>query len=219
MFSDETPLQKWVYEIPAEFNSETPRYIFKKVVIPGPVEKTYKFPKPSSSIRCTVKDNQDHLFSQNGPRSVGAYIPVSQLQVTLFDDATLVGLTTPHVLCDGHGNKEILSAVARILRGEDVEELTPGDPFTAFVIPEDKKNEPIKPRRIGERSQLWILSLLWPISWPTLSRPGISVIGRYSSRKKRWRGSRSKRRKISGKKRGTISVSGLAQATLLSLSA
>jgi hypothetical protein len=47
----------------------------------------------------------------------------------MFDDATIIGLTTPHVLCDGHGNKEIILALARILRGEEVEPLQLGDPF------------------------------------------------------------------------------------------
>ncbi|KIJ46927.1 hypothetical protein M422DRAFT_46027 [Sphaerobolus stellatus SS14] len=140
--------KKWVYEIPSKFDASTPQYIFKKVVIPGPIEKTYRYPKASSSISCTVKHDPNDLFSQDGPRSVGAYmksnIPVAQLQVTLFDDATLVGLTTPHVLCDGHGNKEITNAVTRILRGEDVEDLPSADPFTPFVIPDDKKDEPIK---------------------------------------------------------------------------
>ncbi|GJJ15413.1 hypothetical protein Clacol_009689 [Clathrus columnatus] len=153
--------KKWVYEIPTEFNASTPQYVFKKVILPGPIEKTYNYGKVSSSIRCTIKDNQNDLFSKDGPRSVGDYmksnIPVSQLQVTLFDDATLVGLTTPHVLCDGHGNKEIMVAITKILRGEEVEELHTDDPFTPFVIPDDKKDEPIK------TPPFWRVFTMWNI--------------------------------------------------------
>jgi len=62
-----------------------------------------------------MKRNPDQLYSERGIRSVAELmkrdLPVAQLQVTLFDDASLVGLTTPHVLCDGHGNKEIARAV------------------------------------------------------------------------------------------------------------
>jgi len=140
--------KKWVYEIPAEFNTATPQYVLKKLIIPGVIEKTYRYPRASLSIQCTVKNNHHDLFSKDGPRSIGAYmksnIPVVQLQVTLFDNATIVGLTTPHVLCDGHGNKEIMVALTRILRGEEIEDLHTEDPFTPFVIPEEKKDEPIK---------------------------------------------------------------------------
>lgn len=138
--------KKWVYELPSEFSASTPQYIFKKVEILGPIENTYRYSKATTSITCTIKENLNHLFSEDGPRSVGVYmkndIPVSMLQLTIFDDASILGLTTPHVLADGHGNKEIMNALTLALRDESIPPLHEGDPFQQFVIPEEKRDEP-----------------------------------------------------------------------------
>lgn len=212
--------KRWVYEVPAGLDAKTPRYIFKKVVIPGPVGKTYTFPKASSSIQCTVKKDR-HLFSQDSPRTVRDYmnanIPVSQLQITLFDNATL-GLTTPHVLCDGHGNKEILVAVLRILRGEDIEELTPRDPFAAFVISEDR-NEPIKTPPFWRVLSTWdVITFMVHVIIDFVKTRDISYRDIFFPKEEVERIKEQAMQDLR-KEREAILMSGLAQVTLLSRSA
>jgi hypothetical protein len=130
-------MKKWQYELPSEFSLSRPQQVFKTVKIPGSIHDHYSYSKPSDEIRCTVKLNPDDFYLEGAPRSVGELmkrdIPMVQLQLTLFDDATLVGLTTPHVLCDGHGNKEIMRALTCILQGEVVAPLQEGDPFEPIL--------------------------------------------------------------------------------------
>lgn len=68
-----------------------------------------------------MKENPFHLFLPKVPSSVEDLlrqdIPLTRLQVTLFDDATLVGLSTPHILCDGYGVKAIIQSLTHILDG------------------------------------------------------------------------------------------------------
>ncbi|KAF8511265.1 hypothetical protein BU17DRAFT_69703 [Hysterangium stoloniferum] len=161
--------KKWVYEIPEQFSESTPQYVFKIRAVQGPISATYNYSKPSETISCTIKENPYELYSQNGPRSVGDYmkqdIPVSELQLTQFDDATLIGLTTPHVLCDGHGNKEIIYALARILRGEDVTPLQLGDPFEEFITKESVEPPPYWRVFSAWQVVVVIAHLLWDFMW------------------------------------------------------
>jgi hypothetical protein len=68
-----------------------------------------------------VKENPHHLFVPHVPSKVEELleqdIPLTQLQVTLFDDASLVGLAIPHILCDGYGVKAVVQALTQIING------------------------------------------------------------------------------------------------------
>ena len=106
---------------------------FATLVVPGPIDEHYRYSKPSATIRCTVKENPFHLFAPNAPSSVEDLlqqdIPLTRLQVTVFNDASLVGLSVPHILCDGYGVKAIIQSLTDILNGG-----TPPPPLT-FVDP------------------------------------------------------------------------------------
>jgi hypothetical protein len=95
-------------------------------------------------------------------------IPVVHLQLTLFADASIVGLTTPHVLCDGHGNKEIAQALALILNGGSPPPLPEGDPFRPYS-PSMSTASYTTPQRWKVFSSLQIVVflfwLLWDFAW------------------------------------------------------
>ncbi|EJD44092.1 hypothetical protein AURDEDRAFT_114396 [Auricularia subglabra TFB-10046 SS5] len=139
--------QAWEYHLYSTFSPARPRYVFKHEAKEGSIDAHYRYPRPSEQIVCAVKNNDDRLFSDGGPRSVTQLmtqdIPVTFLQVTTFSDASIIGLTTPHVLCDGHGNKEIGLALARILKGETVAPLRDGDPLVRYAgAPKDTEAPP-----------------------------------------------------------------------------
>ncbi|KZV86526.1 hypothetical protein EXIGLDRAFT_840716 [Exidia glandulosa HHB12029] len=127
----------WEYHLYSSFSPSRHRYGFKHTHKDGPIDDHYAYARPTDSMTLTVKDNNDALFSDGGPRSVTQLmsedIPITFLQVTTFTDASIIGLTTPHVLCDGHGNKEIGIALARILKGETVAPLPEGDPLAKYA--------------------------------------------------------------------------------------
>ncbi|KAF8516888.1 hypothetical protein JB92DRAFT_3082640 [Gautieria morchelliformis] len=162
-------VQKWQYQLPPEFASSTPQPpIFKTVHIPGSIHDHYIYSKPSDDIRCTIKHNPSDFYSQGGPRSVGDLmskdIPLAQLQLTMSDDATIIGLTTPHVLCDGYGNKEIILALARILRGEEVAPLQLGDPFEPILNVQTPPDPPPYRRVFNMRQVVVVMAcLIWDL--------------------------------------------------------
>lgn len=62
---------------------------------------------------------------------------IIQLQLTVFEDASIVTLATPHVLCDGHGIKEIIRSLISILDGnaDTIGPLMEHDPFVKYLPP------------------------------------------------------------------------------------
>ncbi|KAG9032704.1 hypothetical protein FS842_004055, partial [Serendipita sp. 407] len=128
----------WEYRIPTDFSAKRPKYIFKLVTKTGLIAETYPHLTPSKQISQIV-DQEKHidLFAEGGPPTAKDYlnkdIPLIQLQLTTFDDACILGLTTPHVLCDGHGSKEIGIALSRLLKGEEVLALEEGDPLERYT--------------------------------------------------------------------------------------
>ncbi|KAG8765022.1 hypothetical protein FRC20_007686, partial [Serendipita sp. 405] len=128
----------WEYRIPTDFSAKRPKYIFKLVTKTGLIAETYPHLTPSKQISQIV-DQEKHidLFAEGGPPTAKDYlnkdIPLIQLQLTTFDDACILGLTTPHVLCDGHGSKEIGIALSRLLKGEEVLPLEEGDPLERYA--------------------------------------------------------------------------------------
>ncbi|KAG8788417.1 hypothetical protein FRC15_004392 [Serendipita sp. 397] len=133
------PDGSWEYQIPTEFSAKRPKYIFKSVTKAGNMAQTYPLPTPSKEISSHIVTHEPHmdLFAEGGPRSMKDYlkkdIPLIQLQLTNFEDGCILGLTTPHLLCDGHGNKEIGIALSRLMKGEDVLPLKEGDPLGRYT--------------------------------------------------------------------------------------
>ncbi|THH19420.1 hypothetical protein EW146_g1767 [Bondarzewia mesenterica] len=110
--------ERWEYHIPSV---PTLSGSFAFLNISESIRAHYAYAKPSEYIRCTVKENPHHLFIPYGPKSVDELItgdrPLVHLHVTTFDDGSLVGLSTPHILCDAHGVASIIKAVCIILSG------------------------------------------------------------------------------------------------------
>jgi len=116
----------------------SPEGSFSTLKIAGSIHSHYNYSKPGESIRCTVKENPQHLFLPNCPPSV-AYllkhdVPLTYMNVTTFDDASLVGIAVPHILCDGHGVTIIMKALCQILGGgAPPSPLNHIDPYSSFA--------------------------------------------------------------------------------------
>ncbi|KAI0922391.1 hypothetical protein AcV7_005935 [Taiwanofungus camphoratus] len=135
---------RWEYHIPT-----TPSVAgsFASLHIPESIHSHYAYSKPSESIRCTPKENPHHLFSPKGPSSVDELlkqdIPLTHLHVTVFSDAALIGLSVPHILCDGHGVTAISRALSAILSGgPPPPPLNHIDPYAPFAINEGQVPSP-----------------------------------------------------------------------------
>lgn len=154
----------WQYHIPEPVSSTGS---FSTSSISGPIHNHYKYAKPSSTIRCTRKENPHHLFTPNAPSSVKELlkrdIPQTQLHVTLFDDAALVGLSVPHILCDGYGVTEIMRALSTILSsGSPPLPLDHADPYAAFAVNESRVPPPPYWRALNALEKLVIYArALW----------------------------------------------------------
>lgn len=103
------------------------------------IHKHYNFSKPSSTIRCTLKENPQHLFTPFNDSSIDDLLkqdmPLNHLQITTFDDASIVGLTIPHILCDAHGTSSVIHALCSILDGKPPPEpLAHFDGFAPFAV-------------------------------------------------------------------------------------
>lgn len=124
----------WEYHIPPDGADAC---AFRHLVLDDPVASHYNYPKPSPTIRCTVKENPDDLFTDPSRRSVAylmtADVPICGLQLTSFSDASIIGLSIPHVTSDGHGYKEIMRALSAVLAKHDVPALELRDPFTPLA--------------------------------------------------------------------------------------
>lgn len=109
---------RWEYHVPTSPSLEG---AFGTLNISGSIADHYRFSVRSDSIRCTPKENPHHLFIPGAPRDVAELlkrdVPLTQLYVTTFTDGSLVGLYTPHILCDGYGVTAIIRSLLSILDG------------------------------------------------------------------------------------------------------
>lgn len=160
--------KRWEYHLPKE---GTLAHSFGTLVIAGPIHEHYKYSKPSETIRCTVKENPLHLFLPNVPSSVQELlqkdIPLTQLQVTLFDDASLVGLSIPHILCDGYGVKAIIQSLTHVLNGGvPPPPPTLADPFQSYAnAPQPLEAPPYWRVLSSIQTAVLILFSLWRSIW------------------------------------------------------
>ncbi|KAG8810791.1 hypothetical protein FRC17_002782 [Serendipita sp. 399] len=172
------PDGSWEYQIPTEFTPTRPKYIFKCVPKPGLLTQTYPYPKLSTRIVAHWIDPDEHvdLFSEGGPRSVKDYlekdIPLLQLQLTTFEDASILGLTFPHVLCDAHGIRHIALALSRLLKGEEVLPMKEGDPFERYMHNNNNNKEMSPPKAppnykvLGiAQTVVLIIYMIWNYLW------------------------------------------------------
>ncbi|EIN05849.1 hypothetical protein PUNSTDRAFT_54705 [Punctularia strigosozonata HHB-11173 SS5] len=136
----------WFFHIPT---SETPDYDFRVVHKSEPIRTSYTYSQPAPHIRLVVKENPDDLYSSPDPwrRKLPELMkvdkPISQLSLTLYPDASVLGLSVPHVLCDGMGVAEIMRALTTVLRGEPAPPIAPPDcdPFAKYRPEEDPKQD------------------------------------------------------------------------------
>ncbi|EIN12483.1 hypothetical protein PUNSTDRAFT_141174 [Punctularia strigosozonata HHB-11173 SS5] len=139
--------KEWEFHVPKSAN----RYGFRHLAVNAPIASRYDYPKISAdSIQCTIKHFPYDLYSDPACRSMNDLftkdIPNAALQLTNFEDASIVGLTIPHVLADGHGVKVVLNALLQTLHGEEVAPIDPiPEPFAKF------KDVPQPPAVVGWR--------------------------------------------------------------------
>ncbi|KAI0746367.1 hypothetical protein C8Q80DRAFT_1337354 [Daedaleopsis nitida] len=127
--------RNWEYHIPVVASAEGS---FATLDVRDSIHNHYNFAKPANSIRSTPKENPHHLFFPTAPTTVDELltrdVPLTHLHVTNFNDASLVGLYTPHILCDGHGVATIARALSSILGGDPPPPpLHYDDPFLPFL--------------------------------------------------------------------------------------
>ncbi|PWN52089.1 hypothetical protein IE53DRAFT_392294 [Violaceomyces palustris] len=121
---------------------------------PQAISSVYSFtrgselPQDRPSV-ARIDDNLD-LWAPNSARSVKELTSAPSracvtVHVTSFEDATMVAFSTPHVLCDGVGGKEIAEAWSAIVRGEPA----PGplthlgtDPYSSLSTPSAEPPSP-----------------------------------------------------------------------------
>lgn len=159
----------WEYHIPAV----PPQRTFASIQISASLREYYNYAQPSSRITVTSKENPFHLFCPYGPRSVEELLredrSVVHLHVTSFDDGSLVGLATPHILCDGHGATAIIQALCQLINGgSPPPPLNLEDPFESYASEGKlgkRNNEEVTPpqwRIIGKLGlALFYLRSLW----------------------------------------------------------
>lgn len=125
---------KWEYHIPCARKLEELRHVeggklplesrpFLLLEKPGRIRDSYRFETgselPQDRIIAQPINDDFSLWAANSARSVSALLiedrPMVSVQITRFEDATMVCISTPHVLCDGYGNREIMRAWTKVL--------------------------------------------------------------------------------------------------------
>ncbi|EIN04288.1 hypothetical protein PUNSTDRAFT_47556 [Punctularia strigosozonata HHB-11173 SS5] len=127
---------QWEFHVPSPSIAGSSACAFTTSVVPGSLASHYNYPKPSETISCVSTEMPHEYYSHPSRCSAKALlnkdVPVAALHVTRFDDASIVGISISHALADGAGTKEVMSALLRILRGEEVEPLITQDAFATY---------------------------------------------------------------------------------------
>ncbi|KAI0644089.1 hypothetical protein C8Q79DRAFT_974236 [Trametes meyenii] len=152
------PTRRWEYHVPVEPSIDGS---FATLNIAGPIRDHYKYAEPTDSIRVTFKENPHHLFFPEAPRDVASLLkrdaPMVHLHITNFDDGSLIGLYTPHILCDGHGVANIVRALTTILAGgPPPAPLDHTDPFLPYNANEAKVPAPYGWRALSLIETIWV---------------------------------------------------------------
>ncbi|KAL5529816.1 hypothetical protein ACEPAG_5803 [Sanghuangporus baumii] len=110
---------------------------FAALAISDSIHNHYSYTRPSQTISCVPKRNPHHLFLPYAPKSIQELMdsdkPMCHLHVTNFDDAALIGLSVPHLLCDASGVAIIIKALCTLINsGAKPRPLNHHDPFASY---------------------------------------------------------------------------------------
>ncbi|KAA1475639.1 hypothetical protein DENSPDRAFT_842442 [Dentipellis sp. KUC8613] len=165
---------QWEYHL-----SDPPRLTnsFASLTLTAPMHTHYTPAQPTPFISCVPKQNPHHLYTPHGPRAVADLLdraadrPLVHLHVSVFADGALIGLSVPHILCDGHGVVGIARALGSImLGGPPPPPLDLADPFARYVVrdPKEASALPAPPgwRVLGIMGTLLLLArMAWEGLW------------------------------------------------------
>ncbi|KAJ7292834.1 hypothetical protein C8J57DRAFT_1267224 [Mycena rebaudengoi] len=145
-------IRNTVYEfhIPCTFDSDTPALAFTadhhREPYRSPTRPDLKSLLNCSDLEplfCPFPSLRRHLVSKTCPTSTAEFVrsntPLLHVHVSVFDDLTLIGITSPRLLFDVPGIGTLLHAWTRLLAGDDIDVIPGMDwdtaPFDAFRCP------------------------------------------------------------------------------------
>ncbi|KAH0019772.1 hypothetical protein KCU78_g6677, partial [Aureobasidium melanogenum] len=118
------------FHIPTQFDANQPAIAFHHEIIASSINEhplASRLPSPSQKpelVAC-ASDFIPLMRSKGDPEFLQDYLhtdrPMLGLRVVSFDDATLVTLSSSHLLFDGLGGKAVLDAWSLVLHGRDQE--------------------------------------------------------------------------------------------------
>ncbi|KAI0027624.1 hypothetical protein K488DRAFT_60869 [Vararia minispora EC-137] len=139
--------KQWQFHIPSEPSLSGS---FSSLHLPGSLRSHYPYPATTETLSCNAPvESPTQIFYPFAPKSVNELLtsdrPVVYLHVTTFDDGSVIGLTTPHILSDAIGYMSIIKALCSVLAtGQSPPALDYTDPFVNFV-PKQNENVPVPP--------------------------------------------------------------------------
>ncbi|KFY27957.1 hypothetical protein V493_03188 [Pseudogymnoascus sp. VKM F-4281 (FW-2241)] len=115
--------------VPETFTDECPRFTYthndRSAVAIDEDELGHRFPKSlkKACVYGSVPEFIQYAMPPGAPKSIEEYVrrrvPQLALVITSFKDTTLIGLSWPHTLMDGVGQKELLAAWSLALAGRE----------------------------------------------------------------------------------------------------
>ncbi|OBT85486.1 hypothetical protein VE02_07363 [Pseudogymnoascus sp. 03VT05] len=141
--------------VPPTFTPARPPLAYSHTAIPSniddhPLAKTLPTATPTSSIQRGSNEFRDFECRRDAPATLEEYLindtPLLSLHITSFNDATIVGLTWPHVLMDIMGQRALLHGWSLVLAGKESEVPALGARGDALLFPDNQ--EEYRPQRL-----------------------------------------------------------------------
>ncbi|OBT41297.1 hypothetical protein VE00_08452 [Pseudogymnoascus sp. WSF 3629] len=116
--------------VPPTFTPARPPLTYSHTAIPSniddhPLAKTLPKATPTASIQRGSDQFRDFECRRDAPATLEDYLiddtPLLSLHITSFNDATIIGLTWPHVLMDVMGRQALIRSWALVLAGKESE--------------------------------------------------------------------------------------------------
>ncbi|ELR06042.1 hypothetical protein VC83_02271 [Pseudogymnoascus destructans] len=140
--------------VPPTFTPARPALTYSHTAIPSniddhPLAKT--LPK-AASIQRGSNEFRDFECRRDAPATLEDYLtndtPILSLDITSFNDATIIGLIWPHVLMDVMGQQALLRGWSLVLAGKESEvPALLGAREDALLFP-DENQEVYRPKRL-----------------------------------------------------------------------
>ncbi|OBT91973.1 hypothetical protein VE01_09919 [Pseudogymnoascus verrucosus] len=116
--------------VPPQFTPARPALTYSHTANPSdiddhPLAKTLPKATPTPSIQRGSNEFRDFECRKDAPATLEDYLindtPILSLHITSFNDATIIGLTWPHVLMDVMGQQALLRGWSLVLAGKESE--------------------------------------------------------------------------------------------------